>query len=212
MDLPRSGRLPVVFGESSLPLNRLSLELSGHRYGTGTSLLAGCVGEKVFSEGFSLSQSRVPSIDDCSFFDAEGVFHEGYSLGLIGGGVLRAVCTDRRTAARFSLPHTGSASGGYDTIPQASADHLRVERSDRTLSELLGGEPAVYIALASGGDFTPEGLLRHRCSSRCCTTEPGSWAGFPNSASHPICSGCSGMTGWGSPRTISRPSTIRPRW
>ena len=159
VDLPRSGRLPVVFGESSLPLNRLSLELSGHRYGTGTSLLAGCVGEKVFSEGFSLSQSRVPSIDDCSFFDAEGVFHEGYSLGLIGGGVLRAVCTDRRTAARFSLPHTGSASGGYDAIPQVSADHLRVERSDRTLSELLGGEPAVYIALASGGDFTPEGAF-----------------------------------------------------
>ncbi|MDM7992420.1 MAG: metallopeptidase TldD-related protein [Candidatus Fermentibacter sp.] len=159
VDLPPGGRLPVIFQEASLIYGKLSEELSGHRYGTGASLFSGRMGERLFDERFSLSQSRIPSADDCPFFDAEGVFHEGYALPLIEAGVLRAVCTDRRTAARFGLPHTGSATGDYDAIPQAAADRLRAERCDRTLSDLLGGEPGIFVALASGGDFTPEGAF-----------------------------------------------------
>ena len=159
VDLPPGGRLPVVFQDASLVLGKLSSELSGHRYGAGASLFSGRIGERLFDERFSLVQSRNPSVDDCPFFDAEGVFHEGFALPLIEGGVLRNVCTDRRTAARFGLPHTGSATGDYDTIPQPSADHLRVGRSDRTLSGLLDGEPGVFVALSTGGDFTPEGAF-----------------------------------------------------
>lgn len=157
VDLPPGGRFPVIFPETSMLFKKLSADLSGHRYGTGASLLAGRVGESIFNEDFTLMQSRVPVLDNTPFFDAEGVFNEGYTLPLIEKGVLRAVCTDRRTAARFGLPHTGSASGDYDTVPSAAADGLRVLSSQKTLAGLLGGAPGVFISIASGGDFTPEG-------------------------------------------------------
>lgn len=157
VELPSEGCIPVVFPDSSLIFSKLSDDVSGHRYGTGASLLSGRVGEKIFDEGFSLDQSRIPSLDDEPFFDAEGVFHEGYRLRLIDRGVLKTVATDRRTAARFGLPHTGSAAGDYDTIPSLSVTSLRVESSGRTLEDLLGGEPGVFVALSAGGDFTPDG-------------------------------------------------------
>lgn len=159
MDLPAAGRLPVIYPRfgSGLLFGRLPSELGGRAYGTGASLLAGKIGRKVFGERFSLAQCNDPGITDDCFFDREGVVNEGFRYPLVEDGVLRAVFTDRRTASRYGLAHTGSAVGGFDSVPSIGCVGLEVSGSGRTLAELLGGVPGIFVAMAAGGDYTPDG-------------------------------------------------------
>jgi PmbA protein len=159
IDLPSGGKLPVIYPRLGLELlfGRLPWELSGRAYGTGASLLTGKIGQKVFGDRFSLTQCNDPAAHEDCFFDVEGVVNEGFRYPLIEGGVLRAVYTDRRIAARYGLPHTGSAVGGFDSVPSIGCVGLEVEESGKTLAELLEGRPGVFVAMAAGGDYTPDG-------------------------------------------------------
>jgi PmbA protein len=158
VDLPEAGTLPVIFScDDILPLRKLLYDLSGKQYGSGSSLLAGRIGEKVFSHRFTLTQTADHMTRPRPFFDAEGVVNEGYRYPLVEEGVVRAAYTDRRTADRFSLPLTGSAGALYDSVPALAPARMRVEDTGQTLSEILDGEPGILVSFASGGDFTPEG-------------------------------------------------------
>jgi len=159
VELPRGGRLPVVYPRlgSELLFGRLPWELGGRAYGTGSSLLAGKMGQKVFGERFSLSQCNDPERSEDCFFDMEGVVNDGFRYPLVERGVLRAVQTDRRIAAKYGLAHTGSAVGGFDSVPSAGCVGLEVEGSGRNLADLLEGRPGVFVVMAAGGDYTPDG-------------------------------------------------------
>ena len=158
VDLPGTGRMPVVFStDDPLMLRKLRGDLNGHQFGSGSSLLAGRMGEKLFSSGFSLTQTADHLIRPMPFFDAEGVVNDGYGFPLVEEGILRGVYTDRRTADRFSLPLTGSAGAVYDSVPSLYPASLRIEDTGHTLKELLAGEPGVLVVFAMGGDFTPGG-------------------------------------------------------
>lgn len=155
--LPENTKLPVIFlGDSSITgfLNRC---LNGESYALGSSLFSGKIGEKLFDERVNVSQYRNPKEVFEPFFDKEGVVLENNQYTLIENGVLKAVYTDKRTASKFNLPHTGAASGSYDSMPTLENTTLKISTDASDLKTALGGQPAILIVINSGGDFTPDG-------------------------------------------------------
>ena len=86
--------------DERLPLRKLTADLNGRQFGSGSSILSGRTGEKVFSDSFSLTQTADHLIRARPFFDAEGIVNEGYRYPLVEKGVIQAAYTDRRTADR----------------------------------------------------------------------------------------------------------------
>jgi len=159
--LPKEGKLPVVFMDFDMvPVSKLIDELNGYKLGTGASLFKDFIGEKKFNENFTFYQSaEKEDLRFIEFFDAEGVVNEGFKYALIENGRIMSPYTDKKTAHKFNLPLTGSAVGEYDKVPSLSPRYFKVKSSDKTLKELLNGEMAVAVVIASGGDFTAEGVF-----------------------------------------------------
>jgi len=152
--LPAGGRLPVFFEDSEGLVKQLfARELGGMTFGSGGSLFSGKAGQKLFNDNFTLFNSRQE--DYLPFFDAEGVCADGFKY--IENGVLRAPYADKKTAAKFSFAPSGSAGAAYDATPSAGADIMKIQSQAKTIKEMLGGQSAVFISMASGGDFTSEG-------------------------------------------------------
>lgn len=161
VELPRKGKMPVVFFEEDmLPLMKLIQELNGFKVGTGASLFKDFFGKKKFNDNFTLYQSgEVDEVSGVEFFDAEGVVNPDYKYTLIENGTIISPYTDKKTAYKYNLPLTGSASAEYDKVPSLAPRNIKVKSSDYTLKELLNGELGVVVAIASGGDFTQEGVF-----------------------------------------------------
>lgn len=159
--LPKEGKLPVVFMDFDMvPVSKLIDELNGYKLGTGASLFKDFIGERKFNENFTFYQSaEKEDLRFIEFFDAEGVVNEGFKYALIENGRIMSPYTDKKTAHKFNLPLTGSAVGEYDKVPSLSPRYFKVKSSDKTLKELLNGEMAVAVVIASGGDFTAEGVF-----------------------------------------------------
>ncbi|HNW43166.1 MAG TPA: metallopeptidase TldD-related protein [Elusimicrobiales bacterium] len=152
--LPAEGRLPVFFEDSEALVTQIfARELDGMTFGAGGSLFSGKAGRKLFAEGLTLYNSRPP--DQLPFFDAEGVCADGFNY--VENGVLRAPYADKKTALKFGGASSGSAGAEYDGTPTTSPGAMRIRSQARTLKEMMGGQPAVFVAMASGGDFTSEG-------------------------------------------------------
>jgi len=156
VDAPEE-KMPVVFLHSSMTLLMKFLDLSGRAMGTGASLFSGKIGEKLFSDDFSLCVQRDPAAHYASFFDAEGTVLDGDNFPLIDKGVLKAPFSGKKIAKQYGYPVTGSASAEYDSVPDTSHECIGVSSGTKTISELLGGRKAIYIVFASGGDFTAQG-------------------------------------------------------
>lgn len=159
--LPKEGKLPVVFMDFDMvPVSKLIDELNGYKLGTGASLFKDFIGERKFNENFTFYQSaEKEDLRFIEFFDAEGVVNEGFKYALIENGRIMSPYTDKKTAHKFNLPLTGSAVGEYDKVPSLSPRYFKVKSSDKTLKELLNGKMAVAVVIASGGDFTAEGVF-----------------------------------------------------
>lgn len=159
--LPTEGKLPVIFvAEDELPLRKIVEELNGYKVGTGASLFKDYIGEKKFNKDFTLYQSaEKEDLAEYEFFDAEGVVNKDYRYALIENGKIISPYTDKKTASQFNLPLTGSASAEYDKVPSLAARNFKVASSGKSLKELLNGQLAVAVLIASGGDFTAEGVF-----------------------------------------------------
>ena len=126
---------------------------------SGTSLLKGRLGEKVFNEKFSLLTDRTPRNRGCyPFFDAEGTVKEGDKFYFVKEGVFEGLATCKRTAQQFSLPLSGTAASSFDSVPAAGFGGVTVANTHAKLSDIVKGK-AVYVAVTSGGDMTPDGTL-----------------------------------------------------
>ena len=159
--LPIEGKQPVIFMEmDTTPLMKIINEMNGYKIGTKASLFTNFLGEKKFSDKFTLYQSaEEEDLTGIEFFDAEGVVNPDYKYTLIENGKIITPYTDKKTAAQFNLPLTGSASADYDKVPTLEPRNLKVKTSDKNLKELLNGELGVLVLIASGGDFTQEGVF-----------------------------------------------------
>jgi PmbA protein len=151
-------KIPVVFlGRMFMIMMKFYMDLNGDAFANGASLFSGKTGEKLFHEDFSLLVNRDPKTTFARFFDGEGVVLPNDRFALIENGVIKAPYTSKRTAKRYGLPVTGTANMEYDSAPAASPYEMGIARGGKTLKELLGGRKAIYVASASGGDFTPQG-------------------------------------------------------
>ncbi len=152
--LPAGGKLPVFFEDSDYLTKHIFVrELNGMAFGSGGSIFAGKTGQKLFSEQLTMFNGREKY--HLPFFDAEGVCGQGFKF--IENGVLRAPICDKKTAARFGFTPSGNAAADYDGTPETAGGALVLQPQARTVKEMLGGQPAVFIAMASGGDFTSAG-------------------------------------------------------
>ncbi|MBU5313345.1 hypothetical protein KQI38_14970 [Tissierella carlieri] len=161
IELPSKGKQPVVFiADDGLTLMKIVEEMNGYKVGTGASLFKDFIGEKKFSDKFTLYQSaEEEELSGVEFFDAEGVVNPDYKYTLIENGRIITPYTDKKTASQFNLPLTGSASAEYDKVPSLAPRNLVVKSSDKTLKELLNGQLGIAVLIASGGDFTQEGVF-----------------------------------------------------
>lgn len=150
------GKLPVVMDMDELVGNFLNSFID-ESYVAGSSLVSGKLGQKIFSEKLSVANDANPETHPgACFFDDEGVVSPDYRPKLIENGVLKGVLTTKNSAAKYDLPNFGSAASDYDSAPSLGLSAYYVAPTARRLSELVP-EKAIYIAMASGGDVTPDG-------------------------------------------------------
>lgn len=158
--LPEGDILPVFTLDTDTLLHFLGRSLNGERFAKGSSLLSGKLGQQLFSERITLEINRNPKQSLRPFFDAEGVVLPQDRLALIEKGKLTQVLTDKKTAQMYNLAHTGAAFGGYDDVPAIDGGHLGAlafKTDEQNISAVLRGQPAIFVLMASGGDFTADG-------------------------------------------------------
>lgn len=156
LPMPSAGKMLAVV-EPDLLLGKMLESLNGEAVARGASLFCNRLGSKVFSDAFSFCQDRTAEKMHTPFFDSEGVQNPGDVCPLIVDGVISRAYTDKKNAALLSEPSTGAASGAYDETPSLGSAPVSIIPGEKTLKELLGGEKALLIAIASGGDYTGQG-------------------------------------------------------
>ncbi|MDE7060579.1 MAG: hypothetical protein K2O71_03170, partial [Lachnospiraceae bacterium] len=119
-------------------LGKLSESLDAEKLCLGTSLLSGKIGEKIFSDKFTLCHDVTDK--ECwhdNFFDGEGVVLPGDKLAYIENGVVLRGYADKKIAKKYGVEHTGSAWRNYSDIPSNGNVNFRITRSEKTVKELL---------------------------------------------------------------------------
>lgn len=150
------GRYKVAFFEESFPAEFIARELNPDKVMTGGGLLSGKMGQKVFSDKFSLKTNK-KDFPRTAFFDFEGTTLSNDEFYLIKNGVFVTPYADKRSAAKYNIAQTGNAYGAYDTAPQSAMAHATIEGGDKTVAQMCGDDKVVLVFNASGGDFTSSG-------------------------------------------------------
>lgn len=133
-------------------------QLNAEQLALGSSLLCGKLGEKVFSENFTLIDDDSDEICWHSpFWDGEGCVKEKDMRTFIENGVPLLGYSDKRIADKYKVPHTGNAYRSYDDIPGNGRTNMIIKRSEKTVKELLNGKYSIVIDLADGGGFNETG-------------------------------------------------------
>lgn len=124
----------------------------------GTSLLSGKIGQKVFSEDFTL-------IHDTSdknawmnlFWDGDGVVNKGDKVTFIKNGKLLRGYADKKTAKKYRVKNTGGAYHSFTDIPGNGNCSMTIKQTKKSAKELLNGRLAIIPIIASGGGFKEKG-------------------------------------------------------
>lgn len=139
-------------------LGILNSNLDGESIALKTSLLSDKIGEKVFSEDFTL----VHDVSDeetwfSRFWDGDGCVIPDDTRIFIENGVVLTGYADKKNADKYKILHTGNAYTSMADIPGAGGLHLRIARSEKTVKELLDGRYCVIPVMYSGGGFADNG-------------------------------------------------------
>jgi PmbA protein len=151
-----AGRHTVVFRGLSELDGRFRSELLGRRLATGASMFAAKLGERVFSDRFTLIDSRNAAKHRVAPFDLEGTLRSDPDLALIESGVVKLGAASRREAARYGVPATGNATGPLQALPAGAVGHLEPAPTASSLADLLDG-PAILVDFSAGGDANETG-------------------------------------------------------
>ena len=133
-------------------------ELNAESLTLGSSRLTGKVGEKVFSEDFTLEHDTSDQEAWFTrFWDGEGCVIPEEKLVLIENGVIKTGISDKRVAKKYNVPHTKSAGHNYGDLPYVGGLNLRIRRSEKTMKELLAGRRAIIPMNATGSPIDSNG-------------------------------------------------------
>lgn len=139
-------------------LSKMYDTLDAENLALGTSLFSGKIGEKIFADSFTLTHDVTDKETWFTpFFDGEGVMLPDDKYTYIKNGVLLSGYADKRIADKYGVTHTGSASLNMADTPYNGFLNLRIERSDKTVKELLDGRLTVIPVMAEGGGFNEKG-------------------------------------------------------
>lgn len=139
-------------------LGILSANLDGESLALKTSLLSGKIGEKVFSEDFTLVHDL--SDEECwfnRFWDGDGCVLENDKRIFIDKGVIVTGFSDKKNAKKYGTLHTGNAYMNFMDIPGAGSTNFKILRSKKTVKELLDGRYCVIPVSYGGGGFAENG-------------------------------------------------------
>jgi PmbA protein len=148
-------KLPVIFDGGLVSV--FYRELHGQIFANNSSLFSNKLGQKLFTDKFSLFSTRKSKEEYTNFFDGEGTTLANDEIALIENGVLKTPYTNKKLAKQFGYPLTSSASLVFDAVPGVGGSQLKIKSSGKTLKQLLNGQKAVLVDIASGGDFTSQG-------------------------------------------------------
>jgi PmbA protein len=159
VELPYEKKMPVAFFNVDMTMFLMFLkDLGGRKFGSGASIFSEYMNKKKFNENFTLYQTSHPEDVNNPFFDSEGAVNNNYRYALIENGVIKSPYTDKTVSKMYNLPHTGAASCEYDGVPGLKGiPSLIAESGEKTAKDILNGEMSIFVFIASGGDFTPEG-------------------------------------------------------
>ncbi len=138
---------------------KLNEALNAEGIALGTSLLAGKIGQKVFSDKLSVCHDvSKKNIWMTTFWDAEGAVPKGDKLAYIKDGVVLRGYADKRVAKKYGVECTGSAWANYSDIPQNGKVHLKIKPLKLTPKEILEG--------LSAEELSAEGLSTEELSAK----------------------------------------------
>lgn len=124
----------------------------------GTSLLTGKLGEKVFSEELDLFDDTSDEESWHSLFcDGEGVVLPNDKMDYINKGVVLRGYADKKTAEKYGVEHTGSATRTFSDIPSNGGVGMKLGRSSKTIKELLNGRKSIVLLMSGGGGYNEKG-------------------------------------------------------
>lgn len=153
--LPKE-KIPVVISAGAF-FSSLLRNFSGESYASGSSLVSGKLGERLFSEKLTLKDDRNGETNPgACFFDDEGQIADDFRAPLIESGRLVGVTVSKNTAVRFNVPVSRTSVSSYDGVPAAGLSGLYVAPTAKELCDIVPGR-AIYVSMASGGDTTPDG-------------------------------------------------------
>lgn len=156
--LPKNGRYPVLFFSEEAPVDKFISDLHADVFMKGGSIFSGKTGEKLFNETFTFGQNLDPEITyNRSFFDSEGFVNPNFTFNLIQDGVINAPYCDKKTARKYGISPSGSAAAPYDGVHQTSFLRPYIKSTCHNIKAMLGGQPGIFVLMAAGGDFTPQG-------------------------------------------------------
>ena len=139
-------------------VNYVSGMLNAEALSLGTSLLSDKLGQKVFSEDFTLADDV--SDEYCwhtPFWDGEGCVRENDRRVFVENGVPLFGHSDKRTADKYNVFHTGNAWRNYVDIPSGGNVNMHIKRSTKTTKELLNGKLTIVPDFYGGGGFDEKG-------------------------------------------------------
>ena len=149
-----AGKYPVIFAPSSLYslIEILGVSLNGESVYRGISPVGDKIGEKVFSESFSLIDS--PHLDWCigsQPFDDEGVITNHKDI--ISRGTLKSFVTDLRTSYLQNQVSTGNGFRSYSSLPKPRFSNVVVPNGEVTLREMISSvdKGLIVYNLLGGG-------------------------------------------------------------
>ena len=175
VDLPEGKTFPVIFSTLSeyayaygFINTYFARDLHAQTMETGSSLLSGKIGEKVFSDSFTLYQSLNPEDISEPFFDMEGVVNKGKEFTFIENGKVISPFTDKETSNKYNLPLSGSAMGDFNGVPGLGSTDtggvpeikpygMRIKETEKTMKELLNGDMGIYVVFSLGGNYSSDG-------------------------------------------------------
>lgn len=150
--------LPVIIDARQVLYSSLS-HLIAELYVSGASLFKDKLGQKVFDDKVNVFTDRGPDNKQCiPFFDSEGVVNEDDKFYFVKNGVISGLATYKRSAKNFNLPLSGGGYAEFDGVPTTSCVGIKAGTTHNNVKDVVKGK-AIYVAVASGGDMTPDGTL-----------------------------------------------------
>ena len=136
----RSGKMPVLFAPSgALALSLPLMEgVNGKNVFTGTSPMAGKLGEKLFDDKLTLiDDGTLDGRLGSASYDGEGVPHRRNVL--IEQGVLKGYLYDLKTAVQSGVASTGNGSRALFSPPHPEPTNLMLAPGEKPLAEIIAG-------------------------------------------------------------------------